>query len=364
MAGRRGRAVRAVRAVRGVAGGATLLAALCGAAPLSMAAPISAADPHIVRMGRTDVGDDGAVRFGYPGVSFYLNFEGTRLSVDAEASGKNTYLDVIVDGVARKVRLAGGKQSLTLVEGAAAGRHSVEIVNRSETWHGTAALLRFDTDGTWGTPAALPARKMLILGDSITCGEAIDRIPGAKKEPSWWNPRASYGMIMARELRAQVQLVCYGGRGLVRSWDNKTDDLNLPDYYRLAIADKDKPVEWDQRGYRPDVIISAIGTNDFNPGIPDREQYVGTYVRFVRTLLKDHPQAQIMLTEGALLTGEKKRELVAYIAETVKRVGDKRVHAISSQAYPGDADDGHPTREQNVGIANDLLPQVRALMRW
>lgn len=352
------------RAPGRTAGCLTLAAALCGSAQLVMAAPIVAADPHIARMGRTSIGADGAVRFGYPGVSFYLNFEGSRLSVDAEASGENSYLDVIVDGVARKVRLVAGKQTVVLVDGVAAGKHAVEIVNRSETWHGTAALLRFDTDGTWGKPPVLPARKMLILGDSVTCGEAIDRVPGAKKEPSWWDARSSYGMLMARELRAQVQLVCYGGRGLIRSWDNKTGDLNLPDYYRLAIADKDRPVQWDQRGYRPDVILSAIGTNDFNPGIPDREQYVGTYVRFVRTLLKDHPQAHIVLTEGGLLTGEKKRELVAYIAETVKRVGDKRVHAIASKAYPGDADDGHPTREQTVDIANDLLPQVRAIMRW
>lgn len=348
----------------GVAVRVTLLAALCVQAPLLTAAPIAAADPHIARMGRTAIAPDGAVRFGYPGVSFYLNFEGSRLSVDADASGGNSYLDVIVDGVARKVRLAAGKQTVVLVDGAAAGRHAVEIVHRSETWHGTAALLRFDTDGAWGPAPQLPERKMLVLGDSVTCGEAIDRVPGARKEPAWWNARASYGMLMARELRAQVQLVCYGGRGLIRSWDNKTEDYNLPDYYRLAVADKEAPAQWDQRDYQPDVILSAIGTNDFNPGIPDRERYVAAYVRFVRTLLKDHPQARIVLTEGGLLTGDKRRELVEYIAETVKRVGDARVAAIASRPYPGDADDGHPTREQTVGIANDLLPQVRAIMGW
>jgi hypothetical protein len=36
--------------------------------------------------------------------------------------------------------------------------------------------------------------------------------------------RASYGMLMAKQLNAQVQLVCYGGRGLVRTWDGKTND--------------------------------------------------------------------------------------------------------------------------------------------
>jgi len=349
---------------RRATGGVALIAALWGQAPLVAAASMTAADSHIARMGRTDIDADGVVRFGYPGVSFYLNFEGARLSVEAEASGDNSYLDVIVDGAARKVRLAAGRQTVILVDGAAAGTHAVEIVNRSETWHGTAALLRFDTDGQWKPAPILPQRKMLMLGDSVTCGEAIDRVAGGKKEPGWWNARSSYGMLMARELRAQVQLVCYGGRGLIRTWDNKTDELNLPDYYQLAIPDRQKPVRWDQRDYRPDVILSAIGNNDFNLGVPDREQYVGTYVRFVRTLLKDHPQARIVLTEGGLMTGEKREALIAYIAETVKRVGDKRVHAIASKPYPGDADDGHPTREQTVDIANDLLPQVRSIMNW
>ena len=351
-------------AQRRITGCAALLAALWGQAPLVAAASMTAADPHVARMGRTDINADGVARFSYPGVSFYLNFEGKRLSVEAEASGDNSYLDVIVDGVARKVRLAAGRQTVTLFEGAAAGKHAVEIVNRSETWHGTAALLRFDTDGKWNAAPVLPQRKMLMLGDSVTCGEAIDRVAGAKKEPSWWNARSSYGMLMARDLHAQVQLVCYGGRGLIRTWENKTDEQNLPDYYQLAIPDRKDPVPWDQRDYRPDVILSAIGNNDFNPGIPDREQYVGTYVRFVRTLLKDHPQAQVVLTEGGLMTGEKRVALIEYIAETVKRVGDKRVHAIASKPYSGDADDGHPTREQTVNIANDLLPQVRAIMKW
>ncbi|MES2162647.1 MAG: bifunctional acetylxylan esterase/glucomannan deacetylase AxeC2 [Pseudomonadota bacterium] len=329
------------------------------------AASIATSDPHVARMGRTETREDGAVRFGYPGVSFYLGFEGTRLDVETEASGDNSYLDVIVDhGQARKVRLSRGRGTLALVEGANAGRHEVEIVNRSETWHGTAELLRFDTDGQWLPAPELPERKLLMLGDSVTCGEAIDRVAGAKKEPSWWNARASYGMQVARQLHAQVQLVCYGGHGLVRTWDNKTDELNLADYYQLAIADKAHPVPWDQRGYRPDLIISAIGNNDVNPGIPEREPYVQAYARLVQMLLRDHPQAQIVLTEGGLQTGAKKAALVDYLNETVRRSGDRRVHYIASQAYPGDATDGHPTKEQTTSIANDLLPQVRAIMHW
>lgn len=341
-----------------------LFVALLAAAPAMAAPPIAAGDPHVAVMGRTAPGPDGGLRFSYPGVSFYLNFEGTRLAASAEASGSDSYLDIIVDGVARKVRLAAGRAEVVLAQGLAPGRHSAQIVNRSETWQGNAALLWFDTDGAWRSPPALPARRLMILGDSVTCGAAIDRVPGAENGAASANPRASYGMLMAAQLDAQVHLVCYGGRGLVRTWEGKTDELNLADYYRMALPTQPAALPWDQRRYRPDAIIIAIGTNDFNPGIPERAQYVDAYVALLRTLLSDHPQARIMLTEGGILAGEKQAALRGYIAETVARIHDGRVSAIASTGYPGDQKNGHPTREQNVSIANDLLPQVRAVMQW
>jgi lysophospholipase L1-like esterase len=333
-------------------------------AAVVLAASITAADPHVARMGRAEVAADGGVRFSYPGVSFFLNFEGTRLGAVAQASGDQSYLDVIVDGAERRIRLGAGFQTLSLADGLPAGPHTVEIVNRSETWQGSAALLGFDTDGTWRAAPALPSRKLLLLGDSVTCGASLDRVAGEKAGAAWANPRASYGMLMAQRLNAQVQLVCYGGRGLVRTWEGKTDDMNLADYYGMALPTQPVAVPWNQRDYRPDAILVAIGTNDMTTGIPEREQYVQAYVKLVRTLLQDHPQAQIMLTEGGILRDEKQAALRGYIAETARRVGDLRVHAIASTGYPGDDIDGHPTKEQNLSIVNDLLPQVRAIMHW
>ena len=69
----------------------------------------------------------------------------------------------------------------------------------------------------------------------------------------------------------------------------------------------------------------AIGTNDFTQGIPERAAFVAAYESFVRTLLRDHPRSRIVLTEGAILNGEKKVALTTYIAQTVGLVGDARV---------------------------------------
>ncbi|GGY78487.1 acetylxylan esterase [Pseudoduganella plicata] len=315
-------------------------------------------------MGRTVDADAGAVRFAYPGVSFFVRFEGTSLAMDAASTGVRSYLDVVVDGAVRTLHLDPVARRYVLADVLPPGVHTAQVLHRSETWHGTVTLTRFATDGGFVTPPALPARRLLFLGDSVTCGEALERTPPGPKQPVWWNPRVSYGMLAGAALGGQVQLVCHGGRGLVRSWDGRTDEFNLGRLYELAIADPGRPEGWDQRRYAPDLIVSAIGTNDFNQGLPEREAYVSEYVRLVRTLRRDHPQARIVLTEGAILDGEKKAALRAYLDETVRRVADAWVSRVVSRHYPGDAADAHPTREQHARMADDLVPQLREVMGW
>jgi lysophospholipase L1-like esterase len=344
-----------------------LLAALLALSAGSAAAgqTIVATDGHVARMGRTVAQADGTVRFGYPGVTLLLAVDGTRLAVDAAGSA-SSLVDVIVDGQpATTLHLAPQVKRYDLFKDAAPGPHKVELVHRGETWLGVASIARFTADGAFLAAPVLPTRRMLVLGDSVTCGADMERGAGNKDTPDWWNPRLSYGMLAARALDAQVQLVCYGGRGLVRSWNGRTDEFQLPAFYDLAIADAAHPVRWDQAGYDPDLIVIAIGTNDFNPGIPDHAAYVDAYTAFLRRVLRDHAHAQVALTEGALLDGDKKAALIGYLKEAAARAGDARVHVLAPAAHqPGDAVNGHPTTAQHAVMAAELLPQLRRIAGW
>lgn len=344
-----------------------LLSALLVLCAASAAAEqtIPAADVHVARMGRTVPEPDGAVRFGYPGVTLSLNVDGTRLAVDAAGSAKSL-VDVIVDGKpAGTLHLAPLSKRYDVFKDAAPGPHKVELVHRSETWLGVASIARFTVDGRFLSAPTLPGRRMLVLGDSVTCGADMERGTGDKDTPDWWNPRLSYGMQAARALDAQVQLVCYGGRGLVRSWNDRTDELQLPAFYDLAIADAAHPVPWNQAAYDADLVVIAIGTNDFNPGIPEHTAYVDAYAALLRRVLRDHRHAQIALTEGVLLEGEKKAVLIGYLKEAMARVGDTRVHLLAPMVHqPGDAVNGHPTTAQHAAMANELLPQLRRIAGW
>ena len=325
---------------------------------------LKATDAHIARMGRMVEQADGSVKFGYPGVRLTFTFTGTALAMDAWSSGANSYLEAVIDGgVPQLIDVRRERERFVLLKGGKAGLHHVEIMHRSETWHGVVTLAGFQIDGKSGPAPRLPARRMLVLGDSVTCAEGVERMSGEAKNSRWWDPRHSYGMLAAQALNAQVQLVCHGGRGLVRSWNGRTDEANLPDYYQYAIADGAHEA-WDQRRYDPDLILSAIGTNDFTAGIPERDAYVSTYVALVRTLLRDHPHARIVLTEGAILSGERKAALTEYLNETVKRIGSARVSVVHSEYHPGDASDGHPTGAQHAEMADELVPQLKTVMGW
>jgi lysophospholipase L1-like esterase len=341
-----------------------LLLALAMAALPASAAELAAADPLVLRMGRTAQTTSGALRFGYPGVRLSLAFTGRHLDMVASSSGQHSWLEVAVDGAApQRIKIGSERATYKLVGAASPGTHRVEITHRAETWHGVVTVEGFQTDGALQPPPALPERRMLVLGDSVTCAEGAGQRSG-KKDSSWTDPRNSYGMLAAQALNAQVHLVCHGGRGLVRSWNGRTDEHNLPDFYELAVADAQQPVKWDHSRYQPDLIVSAIGTNDFSTGLPEREAYVSAYVNFLRTLLANHPQARIVLTEGAILNGAKKRALTAYIAETVRRIGDARVSAVPSRHHPGDRQDAHPTGPQHAAMARELTPRLRRLMGW
>jgi lysophospholipase L1-like esterase len=347
---------------------AMLVVLACASGAGQAADTMRADDARVTRMGRTVPVPEGGLRFGYPGVTVGVSFTGTRLSVEM-AGGANSLVDVVVDGaMAATLRPGAQPRSIEVLKDAAPGPHRVELVHRTETWLGVDAITRFATDGRFEASPPLPSRKLLVLGDSVTCGANMERPDADKNNPEWWNARLSYGMLVARKLDAQVQLVCYGGRGLVRSYNGKSDEAQLPAFYGMAIPDAAHPLSdsmrWDQSGYAPDLILVAIGTNDFTPGIPEHASYVAAYEDFVRTLLRQHPQARIALTEGAILNGEKKAALHAYLEETVARVGSPRVRLTPSEHHPGDAQDAHPTTAQHAAMADELAPPLRRLMNW
>ncbi len=336
--------------------------------------PVS--DPQVAVMGRVERPEAGRLRFGYPGVTLRVRFEGESLGLRALAETPNTHLDVIVDGgPPRVVHLPRGESDTVLAEGLGPGPHVVDVVHRTETWMSVLDVRGFllPSGGRLLDPPPWPKRRLLFVGDSVTCGERIDRRPGETEPFASSNGSLSYGMRLARALDAQCQLVCYGGRGLIRDWRGRVDVLTGPQLFDLAVADESGGPAWDHASWVPDAVLVSLGTNDFNLALgplPEREAFVSAYVGFVRTIRSRYPDAQVFLTEGAIVNDQAdparpaKTVLREYLAETARRLEDSRVHVVASQHYPGDAENAHPTREQHAAMARDLEPAIRQAMGW
>ncbi len=337
---------------------------------------VTVSDPLVGVMGRVDRSESDSLRVGYPGVTLRVTFEGPRVAWRASCATSDCRVVVVTDGKPAKViRLLQGEAEYVLAEGLAPGVHTVDVVQRTETWQGIVTVrgFVFPAEARVLAPAAWPDRRLLFIGDSVTCGEGVDRAslqPG--EQSSGADAYGSYGMLIARALGAQCHLVCYGGRGLVRDWQGRGDSLNAPQFFHLALPEETAPVVWDHREYAPDLVFVSLGTNDFNAELgapPARQVFVGAYVEFLRVIRATYPRAKVVLTEGAIVKdeshGEKRKSLLrAYIAEVVEILAAPEVVFIPSTYYPGDLADAHPTGEEHVKMAEDFVPDLARLLGW
>jgi hypothetical protein len=333
---------------------------------------VPANNPAIVCEGRSVSDAAGAVQLGFPGVTVHLRFRGPTLTMRARASQNDLYFDVIVDGAAPSLlRLHQGEGEYPIWSGGRSAEHTVALVRRNESWQGTCDLVGFDlgAGGEWLPPPELPKRKLMFIGDSVTCGE-MDAYESFRKmeDKLNCNARVSYGMLLATRLGAQCHLVSYGGRGVIRDWQGIRDTRNAPQFYELALPDG-PAVPWDHRRYVPDAIGIQLGTNDFSQGVPDQNEFVNAYVQFIEKIRRDAPDALVFLMDSPIVkddpvTGPRRTVLHAYLEEVVARTGSPKVILAAIKHYPGVPGNGHPSGPEHVAMADELEPLLRKALGW
>lgn len=336
-------------------------------------------DPFVSVMGRTQRLSSGELRMGYPGVSLALRYEGPAPKLCARGSSPNSHVAIFLDGQRRSsVRLPEGRGVTDFKLDPSPVPCELRLVHQTETWLGTVTLEGFDLheDTRVLAPAPLPQRRLLFIGDSVTCGEAAARLNGPSQDkPSTWDAAGSYGMLLGQLLDAQVHLVSYGGRGLLRDWQGRRDVLNAPEFFELSIPleepSSDATLAWDHQSYVPDAIVLSLGTNDFNlelGAFPEQEEWVARYQTFLQRLRQLYPEARLFLTEGAIVKDDhgtlQKRALTDYLLATIKRLGDSKLHHLPARHYPGTPDDGHPTSAEHRSMAGDIAPILRQALGW
>jgi len=333
---------------------------------------VSAADGHLLYMGRHDSLADAAV-FYWPGSSVEVSFEGTGASVTLQdEKGENYYYCLVDDSVWKKLQPSMSKDTYPIASGLARGRHTVRLFRLTEAQWGKTWFYGFKLQGNarlLGT--RLPARKIEFYGNSITCGYAVDDTVKDSGKPEYENNYVAYGAITARHYHAAYSCVSKSGIGLMVSWF----PIIMPEMYDRTNPE-DSVRKWDFRNYTPDVVVINLLQNDswllkmhdhqqfiarFGNREPDSTQVIAAYKQFLGSIRARYPAATIICCLGSMDATEAGKPWTRYIQQAVQQSGDGRtlVHFFAYKHTPG-----HPKRAEQQAMADDLISFIDAHVKW
>ena len=305
------------------------------------------------------------IHFSYPGSRFRVASNGDDFVIYVTATRPDLMLDMRVEN--------GGWEAIALTEGEnkilpfdqprvddpSTQGWQIDLIRRNEAWQGDIIITGTDSYGILVEPSQLPNKKLLFIGDSITAGAGTtSRLNEQGEREAVSNARLAYPRILGDRLDAQIHHLAYGGRGLTRDWQGITDTNNAPQFYDRVLPDNPDHL-WDPQNYQADIVSVMLGTNDFNPGIPERESWTKTYQDFVARIRKDYPKAQIFLISSPMTGGKKGDALKAYVKAVAESFGSPSVHYLQVGQTYGEAWDSHPTAAEHEKIAAELEPTFR-----
>ena len=325
-------------------------------------APLTAAPLSI---GGRVVADNDGYAYQWPGVYFESAFDGT--GAYFKLGPGEVQLHIRVDDVlaATLVKPAVG---LYRIAGLAPGPHRLRIEVASEQ---QANAKQFG--GIWLGPdakaLAIPKRQRQIefIGDSHTVGYAnTSSVRECSKEQIWatTDNTVAFGAVMAAHYQADYRINAISGRGIVRNYNGGKGDT-LPEAYPYAILShsaRDATTDW-----QPQVIVVALGTNDFttplNPGEKwqDRDQlhrdFENTYVAFVRSLRARYAGARFILWATDMANGEIQAE-AEKVVELLKQSGERRVAFVPVAGLAMTSCNWHPSAADSQLIAKKLMQEI------
>lgn len=359
----------------------TALAALSAAfVTISAQAPdafrtFPASAPEVRYVGRTLTAADGSVTYNWSGVYCEFAFTGGYCAVEASDSGKDLF-NLFIDGVQTSViGFAAADTTVVLFNANSCGQHTARIQKRTEGNQGRVTLKKIVLAENGSLAAApLPAEKrgILFIGNSLTCGYGVEAEAGERFSSATENCGKAFGCIIARHFNADYQLISHSGKGAARNYGDKrrTSELTMRELFGRTFDDGDERWDFASDGFKPDVAVIYLGTNDFStkpwPRYKDYRNAIFDIAGQVRSAYGDIPILCVAtyITDPAL---EYTRKIVKEGNAAGGPTGNLHLAAIFDDYCDRSSEmgaDGHPDETGQQKTAMLLIPYISTLTGW
>jgi len=339
--------------------GAALLSTMACSAP--RLAPVAKSPAGLQHVPAEVHGRVANHRYQWPGLYFETRFKGN--SVYFKTGPGDVILEVRVDGssIGRLVKPAPG---LYLVDGLASGTHTVRVDAVTEAQAGANEFGGFALAA--GKPVNDEPRKwqMEFIGDSHTVGYGNTSTTRDCTGDEVWattDNSQAFGPKVAKHYDADYRVNAISGRGIVRNYNGGGGDP-LPVAYPFTLFDHS--VRDDGASWHPQVIVIALGTNDFSTPLNPGEKwatrdalhadYETTYVKFIESLRARNPQAFIIVWATDMAEHEIELEAGKVVA-AIQAKGDERIAFIPVNGLAMTGCHWHPSIADHEAIASKLI---------
>ena len=313
--------------------------------------------------------DGTSYRRQWPGTYWEGAFRGP--AVDLGIGPGAVSLRIAIDGGA-PISLVRPAPGLYRVTAQGAGEHRIRVDVVSESQAGPTEFRGlFAPGGTTPLPAPHPrARQIEFIGDSHTVGygnTSLTRQCG--QDAIWETTNTSLGPagVTAARYDADYQVNAISGRGIVRNYGGFAAPT-LPEAYSFALFDSD--IAASSPGWNPQIVVIALGTNDFTTPLKaverwrDRDalhrDFEDRYVAFVHDLRRKYPKAYFVLWATDLADGEIAAE-VDKVADRLKNEGERRISFVPVTGLSFRGCDSHPDTGDDRAIAAAIAQAVDAV---
>lgn len=402
-------------------GGVSGAPADCSRGPAEdLGKPDGPAAPRVV--GRSAPGENGATRFQWSGTELRASFQGTgikmklkipvvydlvrqqecppeALQADPKVADCNEdvptttrcctplesvpFVVTVDDAPPRTLRVSSTQLEYELATNLDPGRtHDVAVHRSVEASAGIFELRGFELLGAGArfVPPTVRARRIEVIGDSISCGYGIlGSNASCRFSYDSQDHYETYGAKTARALGAELTTIAWSGRGVFR---NNTDERTgvLGDFYDRALPILGQPTDegaplWDfAKAPKPQVVVVNIGTNDFFLGVPDAGPFEEAYVRLLERVRKNYPDAHIFCAIPPMLSDAPAdtprtvlRDILGRVVGRFTGKGDARVYTmefLDQGVRRGLGCDFHPNLTTHQLMADQLTGAIRSKLCW